>query len=392
MIDPPERPSDPVPPRKPRAGGPPVPRATLGNSKTPPAEEAPRKPFSFALTGGNGGARVWFGKLVVNISKATFEKVTINGTDASKLVTQAAIENVVVVVPAIFSGITDLERLQSVELGFYGNVYLAWHCDSAGTITYCEVVGPDEPTARPIPALNADMERQGVECGVEGDADSGGCDECSGRFWVKLGSVASDSTVVQDISGDVTWNITLFEGQCISASSSGSSDSGSSGSGSDSGSSDSSGGASSSGPSDSGSDKSTAIVPAGWMPSGYTALFTAEMPEVRFEDVMTFRITGRRTLVRIDPRFVAVCAEGTMSVCGISADVRGSFAAVVRGGHVEVTAGFLNSFRHPTVTIRLTAIRKGLKFQGLRFPSRTRAQFVANEAFINSAYPPSENV
>jgi len=37
------------------------------------------------------------------------------------------------------------------------------------------------------------------------------------------------------------------------------------------------------------------------------------------------------------------------------------------------------------VCIRLTGIRKG--FAGLRFPDRTREQFLANEKHIRSAYP-----
>lgn len=37
------------------------------------------------------------------------------------------------------------------------------------------------------------------------------------------------------------------------------------------------------------------------------------------------------------------------------------------------------------LVIRLTGIRRG--FAGKRFPARTKEQFLANEAFINSAYP-----
>ncbi len=43
--------------------------------------------------------------------------------------------------------------------------------------------------------------------------------------------------------------------------------------------------------------------------------------------------------------------------------------------------------RPGTVQVRLSGIRKG--FASKRFPTRTHAQFVANEAFINSAYPAS---
>jgi hypothetical protein len=133
-----------------------------------------------------------------------------------------------------------------------------------------------------------------------------------------------------------------------------------------------------------GSDKSTAIVPAPWLASGYAALFAHEMPDVRFDDVMTLKIKGRISRVPVDPRFMAVCEYDTVEVCSASGDtgpVR--CARVVRG---ELIVECYRFGRRPAkVCVRLTAIRKG--FVGMRFPSRSAQQFEANEAFINSAYP-----
>ena len=59
--------------------------------------------------------------------------------------------------------------------------------------------------------------------------------------------------------------------------------------------------------------------------------------------------------------------------------------AVVEGDKVRVQFAEENPNLSLQVVIRLTGIRKG--FRGLRFPSRTKAQFEANERFIRSAYP-----
>ena len=83
------------------------------------------------------------------------------------------------------------------------------------------------------------------------------------------------------------------------------------------------GGGGSSGVGD-GSGKDTAIVPAPWMPSGYAALFVLEAPEVRFDDVLAVRLTGRTTEVAIDPRYRFVCEPGSIRCCGWSGDKPGS--------------------------------------------------------------------
>ena len=127
-------------------------------------------------------------------------------------------------------------------------------------------------------------------------------------------------------------------------------------------------------------------MPASWSRTGYTALFIAEMPEVRFDDVMTVSVTDDETLIPIDPRFLEVCEPNTVQVCGCVPDLPVLVGAVVEGDHVRVRASSLSPLASRlNLVIRLTGIRKG--FNSQRFPDRTEEQFLANEAFIRSAYP-----
>ena len=134
----------------------------------------------------------------------------------------------------------------------------------------------------------------------------------------------------------------------------------------------------------SGSDKSTAIVPASWSPTGYAALFVAESPEVRFDDVMIVEAAAAETRAAIDPRFVAVCHPGSIEVCGLAPDCPVAIGAAVEGGEVVIRLA-KNPARPARVVVRLTGVRRG--FAGLRFPDRTRQEFEANERFLKMARP-----
>jgi hypothetical protein len=138
-------------------------------------------------------------------------------------------------------------------------------------------------------------------------------------------------------------------------------------------------------PSSSSSSKSTAIVPVSFHDSGYAALFIAEEPEVRFNDVQVATIKQGDMLIPIDPRYVEVCAPGTLEVCGYTSDMPAVMGAIVEGGAIRVRFDTQRKRRKLRVVFKLTGIRKG--FTGQRFPSRTRNQFEHNERFINSAYP-----
>lgn len=135
----------------------------------------------------------------------------------------------------------------------------------------------------------------------------------------------------------------------------------------------------------SGSDKSTAIVPASWSPSGYTALFVAECPEVRFDDLLIVEGPATDTTVRIDRRYLEVCEPGSIEVCGVTVDAPLLIGARVDGHRVRLRFASPDPSQQVRTVIRLSGIRKGFAFH--RFPNRTREQFEANERFIQSAYP-----
>ena len=81
----------------------------------------------------------------------------------------------------------------------------------------------------------------------------------------------------------------------------------------------------------------------------------------------------------IDPRFVKVCERDTIEVCGFSVDGAVAVGARARNGRVTVSHSGVpgNTMR---IVLRLTGIRKG--FKGVRFPERTRDEFMANEAWL----------
>lgn len=135
-----------------------------------------------------------------------------------------------------------------------------------------------------------------------------------------------------------------------------------------------------------GSEKDTAIVPASWTSKGYTALFVAECPDVRFDDVQTVTLHGTIAEIPIDPHFLEVCEPNSIQVCGCQPNWPLTVGAETRGHTVLIRCASdptpLGGLR---IVLRLTGIRKG--YRGTRFPERSERQYLANEAFINSAYP-----
>jgi len=295
------------------------------------------KPFPFALRPApNEKIHIYFGVLVHQINRMVFN------TDG--LVSQTGVNNPQTIVPSNLS--SSENRYKFYTLDFRGNVYLYWETDSSGGVTLCDIRGDDEngapPTQQNLPN------------------DSGG------KFYVKIGNVAANnagyeiSSLDQNISTDVYW-LTAFGIQEES----------SNGSTSDS---------------TSGSDKSTAIVPMDWHDKGYGALFTMESNEVLFEFVMRdVPLEGAKTVARIDDRFLAVCERDSMVVTGISGDKLGPVGAVIKGNEVILDALPVSFLRPNKVTLKLTGTRKG--FKDFDMPERSKEQFIANERFINSAYP-----
>ncbi len=297
-------------------------------------EDPAYKPFPFALRPApDEKIHIYFGVLVHQINRMVFN------TDG--LVSQTGVNNPQVIVPSNLSSAEN--RYKFYTLDWRGDVYLYWKTNSSGAVTECEIRGPAAPPQQSLP-------------------NEGG----EGEFYVKIGNVASGdpptsiSSLDQNISTDVYW-LTAFGIQEES----------SNGSTSDS---------------TSGSDKSTAIVPMDWYDKGYGALFTMESNEVLFEFVMRdVPLEGSKTVARIDDRFLAVCERDSMVVTGISGDKLGPVGAVIKDNEVILDALPVSFLRPNKVTLKLTGTRKG--FKDFDMPERSKEQFIANERFINSAYP-----
>jgi hypothetical protein len=294
-------------------------------------EDPAYKPFPFALRPApDDKIHIYFGVLVHQINRMVFN------TDG--LVSQTGVNNPQTIVPSNLSSAEN--RYKFYTLNWRGDVYLYWKTDSAGNVTECD--------------LRKEITNQ------QSLPNEGG----EGEFNVKIGNVPEEgtpiSTLDQNISTDVYW-LTAFAVQEES----------SNGSTSDS---------------TSGSDKSTAIVPMDWHDKGYGALFTMESNEVLFEFVMRdVPVTGSKTVARIDDRFLAVCERDSMVVTGISGDKLGPVGAVIKDNEVILDALPVSFLRPNKVTLKLTGTRKG--FKGFDMPERSKEQFIANERFINSAYP-----
>jgi len=308
------------------------------------SEDPPYKPFPFGLRpttrDGQEGIQIYYGVLVHQINRMYF--------DGDGLVSQSGVGNPQTITPSPFN--VGANRYKFYDLDWRGDVFLYWKTDSAGSVTECALRGPETPPSQSLPS------------------------ESGGEFYVKLGTVPASgtpiSTLDQNISSDVYW-LTAFGVQLES------SDSGPSGSGSNG-----------SSPPDSGSDKSTAIVPMDWHDKGYGALFTMESNEVLFEFVMRdIPLVGSKTVTRIDERFLAVCEPDSLTITGVAGDRAGSVGAVVEKSNVVLSAWPLSFLRPTKVTLKLTGVRKG--FKHLDMPERSKEQFIANEKFINSAYPKS---
>ena len=115
-----------------------------------------------------------------------------------------------------------------------------------------------------------------------------------------------------------------------------------------------------------------------WSSTGYTALFTLESPDVRFEDLFVdLRLHGRRTVYPVDPRFMSVIEQNTLRVVSVAGDLPYGVGAVIEGDKLVLNA-LSDARRRPNlVNVKVSAIRRG--FRTMRFPERTQEQFDLNE-------------
>jgi len=138
------------------------------------------KPYPFALRPcpvGEGeaenaeGIHICYGVLVHQINKMVI------GPDG--LVSQTGITNPQVIIPDQLKPEEDESgenRYKFYRLNWRGDVYLYWETDSAGSVTSCELKGPDAPDQQSLP------------------------NEDGGKFYVKIGNVAEGDAGYEPLS------------------------------------------------------------------------------------------------------------------------------------------------------------------------------------------------
>lgn len=154
------------------------------------------RPHAFALTHGDGGAKIAYGELHYGVTIQTVTLTEIDGEQVVKSITQNPIEETKVCVPEYNSVELDPEVPNIyTQLSGYGDIFLYWEYDlgAGGAITVCEVrVG--RPVEEDITFLDEDLTRT---------ADSNG--ECDGKFAIQIGTVNVGSPIIQKVSSDVPW-------------------------------------------------------------------------------------------------------------------------------------------------------------------------------------------
>lgn len=100
---------------------------------------------------------------------------------------------------------------------------------------------------------------------------------------------------------------------------------------------------------------------------------------------MSFDVPQKDTQLRVDKRYVEVCEESTMKVVSACPSEPVVVGAKYEDGYVKLKFAEQRPDANLEVTLRLSAIRRG--FMNDRFTPRSHNQFVANEKFLNSAYP-----
>ena len=109
------------------------------------------------------------------------------------------------------------------------------------------------------------------------------------------------------------------------------------------------------------------------------AVYCTESPEVRFDDVQTIHVSGRKEFsVEMCPEYVHTCEAGTIQAVGHSVDEPAMVGLKVEEGNILVK--IVEAGRMPsTLVVHLSGIRSGMK--DVRHEPKTEAQAKFNNAF-----------
>lgn len=157
------------------------------------------KPFSFALERGDGGALCYFGSLIWSVTRAQARSYGFGeGTSVAREAIMRPLSY-----PATNLNTVDNWSFMPTQLGWFGDVFLQWECNEAGTVdpASVQVVGPGTPADNPIPAYDSGDDEP-VPAGTY-------------TYYVKIGNVPSSGPVTQELSGDVYWHIHLLRGEAV---------------------------------------------------------------------------------------------------------------------------------------------------------------------------------
>ena len=112
-------------------------------------------------------------------------------------------------------------------------------------------------------------------------------------------------------------------------------------------------------------------------------LFCTEMPEARFEDILTFTLDGTWTEIDIDPLYIDSCEKNSITAISLVSNKWAPLGAFVEDNKLYVHHQESREIEEGlTVTVKLSGIRRGSTD---RFPVFTERQMEANTKFWNSA-------
>jgi hypothetical protein len=110
----------------------------------------------------------------------------------------------------------------------------------------------------------------------------------------------------------------------------------------------------------------------------HVGLVCTEMPEARFEDLLTVQLNSATARVLIDSRFMKVCNPDSIQIVGIVSEQPAIIGGTVVNRHVRVRVEDQWFKPGMSVTIRLSGIRKD---RGERFKEFSAAEAESNLRF-----------
>lgn len=122
-----------------------------------------------------------------------------------------------------------------------------------------------------------------------------------------------------------------------------------------------------------------AIVPCPYLArNAYVRLACVEMPDVRFEDIITVRLTSAITVLPLDRRYRAICAARTLSINSTVLSLPIPVGAKIDDQKITLYLAHTPPPAGVLATLRVSARRLGFDD---RFKERTRAEAIQNDKF-----------